>query len=122
MIIYEDKNSDKLDAILADVFRFLGVEVAFRPPSLRTRTKPSSKDRGKPVMEWVSRLLLSRFSSPWRRLYSSLMPLKPYEHNPDIVRAVANELLDDAEQLESILGRTLGQWSIFSYRGSGSAN
>ena len=116
-IVFYENGSSNLDTrapihLIQGLYRFLNVNADVIPPSLHIRTKPSSRDKRNPLRLLATRTLLSG-KSPFQNLFSRLTPLRPNECDPDIVKAVADELCADLEELERMLGQPLNHWRTY---------
>lgn len=103
---YEDKDTDPA-GFIAQIYRFLGLDDAIRPPSLNRQTKPSAAANTNPLV----RLLTHRYS-PFKRLYTPGMPSGQATQilTPGDRARLAGLYAEDRARLETLLEMSFAEW------------
>lgn len=115
--LYEDFAADP-DAVLADLFAFLGVDPGFRP-DMRPRHNVSGRPRSARLQRWLTRRhpvkeALKRWvPEDWgHRIITRIQPFNVVrgEMDPATRRRLIEGYRDDILHLEALIGRDLSHW------------
>jgi len=109
--IYEDKLVDPV-GFIQDVYKYLGVDATFNPPSVNLQTKPGSFENQNKFWYTTSRLLLHPRAPLFiKRVYNKI---RPETEGPSLEEDVFKELApffsSDISGLEDFLNRDLRCW------------
>jgi hypothetical protein len=110
IVIYEEKKQNPIDFI-QKIYRFLGVDDGFKPPSAHIQTKQGRVELQSYVWSNLSRFMLhSKSPIVLKNLYRSIRPQRTSELDEKDFDQLAKFFKNDISFLEELLERELKLW------------
>jgi hypothetical protein len=109
ILLYQDKLNDPR-GFMQRIYRFVGVNEAFVPRSLKVQIKPGATENSSPLLSRLSRILTHR-ASPFRWLYSRLRKSNHFKYiSSENIRKLDDIYYDEITRLEVLLKEDLSVW------------
>ncbi len=116
VLVYEDKDRAP-NKFMREIFRFIGVDEFFKPPSANIQTKRGAFEYSNIVWKTVSSIFLHpRSPQIMKRLYSKIRPHSPEaEIDDNVYRTLSPFFAEEIRGLENLLDRRLSCWRTREY-------